>query len=126
MNILLKKLKKSKYMNKQIAKELKDIAIVVATRYSNTNREMNFNNESFEIDEIIPTGEHTATICFKKTSGKIGVAFFYYIPNGSSKGWRYFFPTDSHITGMRTFEFHKLMIESKNYKYNFIEKNNKE
>ncbi len=106
-------------MNKQIAIELEQFAKTVEERFSRTDREMNFNNESFKIQKIIPSSDHTASVVFKKTSGKLGVALFYYIPNGMSKGWKYFFPTDSHITGMRAFEFHKLMAEEFNFDKNF-------
>ena len=107
-------------MNKQIAIELKNQAELVCKIFSNPNREMNFNNELFKIDEIIPTSDHTAVVKFIKTpTNKIGIAFFYYIPNGKSKGWRYFFPTDSHITGMKALEFIKFEIERNNYKLNF-------
>lgn len=106
-------------MNKQIAIELKQQAETVAERFSRTDRNMNFNMEVFTIDKIIPSSDHTATVIFKKSSGKQGVAFFYYIPNGLSKGWKYFFPTDSHITGMRAFEYHKLMAEDFNFDKNF-------
>ena len=106
-------------MNKQTAIELKTSAENVAERFSNSNRDMNFNNEKFMTERIIPTSDHTATVIFRKSSGKQGVAFFYYIANGMSKGWKYFFPTDSHITGMRAFEFHKLMAEDDNFKHNF-------
>jgi hypothetical protein len=106
-------------LNKQIAIELDKSVRIIAERFSNSNREMNYNNETFHIDKIIPTSDHSATVIFKKTSGKVGVAFFYYIPNGMSKGWKYFFPTDSHITGMRAFELYKLLAENDNYKHNF-------
>ena len=106
-------------MNKQISIELKKQAETVAERFSRTDRDMNFNSEVFTIDKIIPSSDHTATVVFRKSSGKQGVAFFYYIPNGLSKGWKYFFPTDSHITGMRAFEYHKLMAEDFNFDKNF-------
>ncbi len=106
-------------MKKEIAKELNEYVEIVAKCYSNTNREMNFNNETFKVKKIMPSSDHTATVYFVKSSGKIGAAFFYYIANGSKKGWRYFFPTDSHITGFRGFEFHKLQAEDENYDKNF-------
>jgi len=106
-------------MNKTIAKELNDFAIEVEKRYSRKDREGNYNNEDFKIAEIIPTSDHTATIIFKKNTGKLAAFLFYYIANGASKGWRYFVPTDSHITGFRAFEFYKLQVERTNYKQNF-------
>ena len=105
-------------MNKQIANELKDFAEDIARRFSHKEREGNFNNETFEVQEVIPTSDHTAVINFKKTSGKIGVAFCYYIARGYSKGWKYFFPTDSHLNGFQAFLYYKLEAERKNYKYN--------
>ncbi len=105
-------------MNKQIANELKDFAKDIAKRFSIKEREGNFNNETFNVDEVIPTSDHTAIINFKKNSGKIGVAFCYYIPRGYSKGWKYFFPTDSHLNGFQAFIYYKLEAERKNYKYN--------
>jgi len=107
-------------MQKQIAIELKEMVDIVCERFSHKNRAMNFNSEIFEAEEIIPTSDHTAIVKFiKRPTEKIGIAFFYYIPNGMSKGWKYFFPTDSHITGMRAIEFIKFEIERNNYKFNF-------
>ena len=106
-------------MNKQIAIELKEQAEVIAKRFSNHNREGNYNNETFAIDEIIPMSDHTASVVFKKDTGKLAAAFFYYIPNGYSKGWKYFFPTDSHINGLSSFHFFKLEVERNNYDKNF-------
>jgi len=105
-------------MNKSIAKELKIAAEDVAKKFSILDREQNFNNETFEVNEVIPMSDHTAAVYFKKNTGKIGVAFFYYIPKGMSKGWRYFFPTDSHLNGMGSFHFYKLQAERINYKKN--------
>lgn len=106
-------------MNKQIAKELKQSAEIVADRFSNKQREGNVNGEDFSIDRIIPTSDHTAVVRFRKNTGKIGLAFFYYIPRGFSRGWKYFFPTDSHINGFRAFELEKYQVEKENYEHNF-------
>lgn len=106
-------------MNKQIAIELKEQAEIIAQRFSNHNREGNYNNETFEVDEIISMSDHTATVIFKKDTGKLAAAFFYYLSRGRSKGWQYFFPTDSHINGLSSFHFFKLEVERKNYEKNF-------
>ena len=105
-------------MNKGIALELKSFADTIAQRYSNTSRECNHNNESFTVDEVIPTSDHSAVINFKKNTGKIAVAFAYYITKGRSKGWKYFFPTDSHLNGMQAFLSYKLQAERINYSKN--------
>ena len=106
-------------MNKELATKLNEKALLIAERFSKNNREGNVNNENFEIKEIITTSDHTAVVYFKKNTGKIGMAFFYYITKGMSKGWKYFFPTDSHINGMMSILYYKLDIERNNYKHNF-------
>jgi len=106
-------------MNKNIAKELNDFSKTIAKRFSLKNREGNISNETFKVEEIIPTSDHTAVINFKKSSGKIGVAFCYYITKGKSQGWKYFFPTDSHLNGFQAFLFYKLEAERYNFKLNF-------
>jgi hypothetical protein len=106
-------------MNKAIAQELDQYVETVAERFSQTNREGNFNNESFELHEIIPMTDVTATVVFKKNTGKQAAFFFYYIAKGRSKGWKYFVPTDAHILGMHAFNHYKLEVERNNYKHNF-------
>jgi len=107
-------------MKKEIAKELNKFSKEIAKRFSYTNREGNKNNESFKVEEVIPTSDHTAVINFKKSTGKIVVAFCYYIAKGASKGWKYFFPTDSHVNGFQAFLYYKLDAERKNYDKNFL------
>jgi hypothetical protein len=106
-------------MKKNIAFELKEFANIIAERFSKFDRQGNKNKETFSINSIIPTSDHTAVINFKKNTGKLGIAFCYYIPNGISKGWKYFFPTDSHINGFHAFIFYKLEVEKHNYNKNF-------
>ena len=104
-------------MNKQIAIELKQES--EAKKFSSMNREGNFNEETFQVDEVIPMSDHTACVIFKKNTGKLAAAYFYYINKGYSKGWKYKFPTDSHIIGMMSFNLLKLEVERKNYDKNF-------
>ena len=104
-------------MNKQVAIELKGFTNEVCERYSNKNRANNFNNETFEVQEIIPTSDHTATVIYEKNTGKRAAFFFYYIP--AFKKWNYFVPTDSHINGMSAFANQKIEVERHNYKNNF-------
>ena len=88
-------------------------------RYSRTDREGNSNKETFHVQEVIPTSDHTAVVRFKKNTGKVGLAFCYYINRGMSKGWKYFFPTDSHINGFHAFLYYKLEVERENFDKNF-------
>jgi len=106
-------------MQRQTAKELKQYAERIAQFFSNPSREGNFSNEKFNVYEIIPVSDDAAVVYFKKTSGKIGMAFFYNIKRGKSKGWKYFFPTDSHIQGMAAVQYYKIEIERLNFEHNF-------
>lgn len=106
-------------MNKERAKELHEFCNTVAERFSNKTRQGNVNNETFNVDEVIPTSDDSAVVNFKKNTGKLAVAFCYYINRGRSKGWKYFFPTDAHVVGMQAFSYYKLEAERKNYKQNF-------
>ena len=98
-------------MNKSIAQSLGKAAQEVANNFSHKNREGNYKGETFKVHEIIPTSDQTAVVFFKKNTRKLGMGFFYYINRGYSKGWKYFFPTDSHVTGMMTTQFYKLEVE---------------
>lgn len=106
-------------MNKQLVKELTAVAESVAMRFSQKDREGNFNGEIFEVTEIVPMSEHTASVIMSKNTGKRAAFFFYYINRGKSKGWKYFVPTDSHLLGMHAFAHYKLEVERFNYKHNF-------
>ena len=86
-------------MNKKVAKELYNKANETAFHFSNPDRQFNTTKETFKVGKIKPLSENTAALHFNKSSGKIGVAFFYYI-RASNGRWEYFFPSDSHIIGM--------------------------
>jgi len=74
----------------------------------------------YKFSEHIFMTNDTAAIRYKNDAGEKKTAFFYYIHKGMSKGWRYFFPTDSHINGFRLFELEKFNVEKENYDKNFI------
>lgn len=103
-------------MNKKVAKDLKLEAEKVALRYSNFERENNFNNETFSVNKIIPMSDSTASVIMNKNSGKQVVLFFYLLKNCY---WLYFVPSDSHIIGMSSFNNYKLRVEEHNFKHNF-------
>ena len=62
-------------MKKEIAIELNEFAAELALRYSRTDREGNSNKETFHVQEVIPTSDHTAVVRFKKNTGKVGLGF---------------------------------------------------
>lgn len=105
-------------MQKDIAKKLHDVAESVATVYSNPHREGNGNKETFAVHRITPLSDRTASVVYKKSSGKLA-AFFFYYRNGVSEGWYHFVPSDSHLVGMHLFGTHKANVEAYNYKHNF-------
>jgi hypothetical protein len=117
-------------MQKTVAQELKNSARICAEHFSNPDRGFYQKGkaEFFEVFEIIPLSEYTATVVMKKDSGKKAVLFFYYIKSygqdqaGNPQGkWFYFFPSDSHILGMSSFKKYKDQVEVENFKYNFEE-----
>lgn len=108
-----------KKMNKLVAEKLEQIVKKIAEDFSRTDREYNFNSEAFSINQVIVTSEATAVAIFDKSSGKQAIAFLYLL-NSQGGHWRYFFPTDSHILGMRKLEQILYEIENKNYGLNFM------
>lgn len=105
-------------MKKDVAIGLHRRAEELATRYSNNEREYNFNKETFLVHEIRVLSEYTAAVIFRKEpTGKKAMACLFYINNGEGF-WHYFFPTDSHLLGMRYFEDIKQEIEMWNSEYN--------
>lgn len=106
-------------MNKESALELKRFAEKVGNNYSTSDRQGNFNHETFKVERIIPMTDSTATVLYRKNTGKQAAFFFYYIDKGLVKGWKYFVPTDAHILGMESFGRFKLAVEEDNWTYNF-------
>jgi len=102
-------------MKKHFAIELEKEAQRTAKFYSSPDRERNVNSEIFEVNQIIPLSEKTATVIFLKNNGKKAVAFFFF----KKDRWDYFFPTDSHTIGMQAFPAYLRKIELENWKHNF-------
>ena len=107
-------------MPKNRAIMLQKTAEAIAHAFSMHEREHNYLNEGFQVDEIIPASESTAIVKLKKTSGKYAMAFCYWI-NASGGQWRYFFPTYDHCIGMELIKEELRKIELINFEYNFDE-----
>ena len=90
-------------MKKDRVQKLNEKAKEIAEMFSNPNRQFNFNKETFTVEFIQPLSEMVAAIYFKKTSGKIALAFAFW-KNNKGGHWDYFFPTDSHVLGFRKME----------------------
>ena len=105
-------------MQKQIYLNLEKVVNEVALRFSNPDRRFNANNETFIVRDIFPLSDQTATVMFEKNTGKVAVAFFYLRKGGDTRNWYYFFPTDTHVLGMTSFAWYKLLAEEINRKHN--------
>ena len=106
-------------MEKQVARALQNKIVEVERKYSNVDRANNFNKESFKHLKTTVLSAHAAAVEYKKSTGKIGIAFFYYIQTNGKGYWNYFFPKESHLTGMMMFPFMKTKVENHNYPINF-------
>lgn len=106
-------------MNQLAALKLKTAAWDVAERFS-SDREFNPHSEKFSVDQIIPLSDDTACVIYIKSSGKKTVALFYHLRSQDGH-WRYFFPTDSHLEGLRNFlDLRiKVQLEDHNFRFNF-------
>ena len=89
-------------MNKSIAMTLKTRAQEIAGFYSDKNRSNNFNQETFEVDDIIPLSEGAAVVIYMDK-------------------WFNIFPTDSHLLAFDRVKVYKEEVERHNYGHNFKE-----
>jgi len=101
-------------MRKDLAIRLKARADEIASNFSKPDRERNFNKETFDVAEIRPLSDTTATVIFRKNTGKLALAFLYWL-NATGGRWEYFFPTDSHVAGMESIRPLLQEIERANY-----------
>lgn len=110
-------------MNKKVAFELSAKAAEVAEKFSNLNRNRNFNNETFKVSRIVPLGEILAYVIFQKSNLKKALAVFYYIEG--MKYWQYFFPKEGHLieAGWEAIRLAKIQIEKYNYPLNWRKEN---
>ena len=100
--------------------ELKKLSEAIAHNFSYSDREHNYTGETFEVSEIVPLSESSAIVKLKKSSGKMGLAFCYWI-NMSGGQWRYFFPTYDHCVGMESLKEELKKVELFNFDLNFDE-----
>jgi len=78
---------------------------------------------TLNFDSSVYMTSDTAVVRFKNKENNIYLGFFYYINKGRSKGWRWFFPSESHLNGFMIFQLEKFNVEKENYDKNFIELN---
>tara|TARA_R100000152_G_C6776657_1_gene205946 strand:- start:1498 stop:1824 length:327 start_codon:yes stop_codon:yes gene_type:complete len=105
-------------MKKSLALKLKDKADEIAFNFSRTDRDRNFNNEQFFVKKILPLSESTAVVYLEKNTGKVGIAFCYWI-NMKGGMWQYFFPTYDHCVGAEKLREILHEIEVDNFSKNF-------
>ena len=109
-------------MKKELALGLERKAEEIAKNFSRPDRSMNYGNEIFEVNGIIPLSESTAIIEFGKNTGKKAVVIAYHINSMGGK-WNYFFPTYDHCVGFEKVREYLHEVEQKNFPLNFEPKN---
>ncbi len=113
-------------MDKQVAISLKREAEITAEKFSNVNRDNNFNGETFWINEIIPLSAQSAMVVYEKTTGKKALAHFIHIRK--QKRWIYYFMVAAHFLNLDLLTEKYAEIEEFNFHLNFdhIPKENNE
>ena len=119
-------MKEYESMDKQVAISLKREAEITAEKFSNINRDNNFNGETFWINEIIPLSAQSAMVVYEKTTGKKAVA--HYIHIRKQKSWIYYFMGAAHFLNLDLLTEKYAEIEEFNFHLNFdhIPKENNE
>ena len=111
-------------MRKDVAISLSKMAHEVAKRFSNTDRSNNFNNENFQVDEIMPISAQGAYVIFSKSTGKKAIAHFIHVDHPKKPFWQYYIIGAQHLLNLNKLTEKYLEIEQHNFKFNFY--NNKE
>ena len=105
-------------MRKELAQLLKEEAENLAEKFSEgSRRRQPARPETYRVRAIEPTSEHTADVIMQKNTGKLAYVFFYYVSGFES--WVGFFPTDSHLLGMKRAWLAKDKVEKHNFSFNF-------
>ena len=105
-------------MRKVLALKLREKAEKIAYNFSRPDREKNVSKEIFTVKKIEPLSESTAIVHFQKNTGKVGIAFCYWIyMNGGQ--WEYFFPTYDHCVGAEKIREILHSVEVDNFDKNF-------
>jgi len=110
-------------MKKQIISKLYNKINDLTKNFSKTDREKNFNNETFKCYDITPLSDTVALVTLVKNTGKQANALFFYIKDY----WIYFFPSDSHEYGMFNYlnNAYRIHLENFNLDKNFVIKKEK-
>ena len=108
-------------MRKDVAIELNNKAADIARKYSNTERTQNFNNETFEVSEIIPLSAQVAMVIFEKNTGKRAIAHFIHVDHPKNPFWQYYFLTSEHFINLDMFQKKYAEIEKHNFELNFVQ-----
>ena len=104
-------------MDKQVAISLQKEAEFTAKKFSNSDRDNNFNGERFWIDEIIPLSAQSAIVVYEKTTGKKALAHFIHIRK--QKRRMYYFMGAAHFLNLHLLTEKYADIEKHNFKLNF-------
>lgn len=88
-------------MQKARVQALKEVANEIARIFGDEKREKNYGKMPYSVEEIKPLSESTAAIILKRPDGVKSLIFAYWINYNKNPRWHYFFPTESHIDGMK-------------------------
>ena len=110
-------MKEYESMDKQVAISLKREAEITAKKFSNKNRDNNFNGETFWVHEIHPLSAQSAMVVYKKTTGKKALAHFIHIRK--KKRWIYYFMGAAHFLNLNLLTKKYAEIEEYNFPLNF-------
>jgi len=106
-------------MRKDVAIELKNKALEIARRYSNKDRQNNYNGETFTVADIIPLSAQGAMVVFQKDTGKKALAHFIHVDHPKNPFWQYYFVGAQHFINLHQLEKVYADIEQHNFKLNF-------
>ena len=106
-------------MRKAVAQALRSKAEDIAREYSKTGRTQNFNNETFEVSDIIPLSAQIAMVIFEKNTGKRAIAHFIHVDHPKNPFWQYYFLTSEHFINLDMLQKKYAEIEKHNFELNF-------
>lgn len=106
-------------MKKEVAHKLGEAISQCAANFSRPDRQHNHTNETFTAHEVVFISANCALVTFMKNTGKLSLAFFYYMRNFQDGVWKYFMISYDHIPVMEKVAEAMLKVEAHNFPLNF-------
>ena len=109
-------------MKKEIAQKITEKAKEIATIFSSTERDFNYNKETFELTNIIPLSEYSVAAIYKKQPcGKLAVFYIQHINTGNGGFIQYFCVKYQHMLDFDEMKRIMYDVEKHNFPRNFDE-----